>query len=119
MATAADVAVAVVAGLHVWFMILEMVLWTTPLGQRTFRRTAAEQLATRAIALNQGLYNGFLAAGLGWSLVATPALATPLACFFLGCVFVAGVVGAATAARAILWAQAVPGAVALALTLAA
>lgn len=119
MATASLVLAGLVAALHVWFLVLEMFLWTTPLGQKTFRRSAAQQEETKVLAANQGLYNGFLAAGLVWSLVATDALAVPVRVFFLGCVVVAGLYGAATAAKQILYVQAVPAAIALAITLAA
>jgi putative membrane protein len=75
--------------------------------------------SSTVLAANQGLYNGFLAAGLVWSLAGSDALATPLRCFFLACVVIAGIYGAATASRRILWIQAFPGALGLALTLAA
>jgi len=94
-----------------------MFLWTKPLGMKTFRRTAAQQEETRVLAANQGLYNGFLAAGLGWSLVAASGVALPVRVFFLGCVIVAGVFGAATASRSILVVQALPAVAALVLTL--
>jgi putative membrane protein len=112
----AQILVALVALEHVWFLILEMFLWTTPLGLRTFGQSLERARDSAILAANQGLYNGFLAAGLIWSLVSGP-LALPLQTFFLSCVVVAGVFGALTANRAILWAQAVPGAVALALVL--
>jgi putative membrane protein len=118
MAVASQVLTGVVAALHVYFLVLEMFLWTTPFGQKTFKRTAEEQVATKVLAANQGLYNGFLAAGLVWSLVASEPIATPVRVFFLGCVVVAGVYGAATAAKQILFVQAVPAAAALAVTLA-
>jgi putative membrane protein len=106
-----------VAALHVYFLILEMFLWATPAGQKAFGRTAEEQEATKVLAANQGLYNGFLAAGLVWSLVAGPAIALPVRVFFLGCVVVAGIYGGATASKKILVVQAVPAALALAVTL--
>ncbi len=118
MATASQVLTAIVAALHVYFLVLEMFLWTTPFGQKTFKRTHAQQLETAPLAKNQGLYNGFLAAGLVWSFVATSA-AFDIRVFFLVCVVIAGLYGAATAARTILFAQAIPGALALAATLAA
>ncbi len=114
MPLAANVLVALVALLHLWFLVLEMFLWTTPRGRKTFGMTAEKAEATKVLAANQGLYNGFLAAGLGWGLLAG-ADGYPVKVFFLGCVFVAGIFGAATAARKILWVQAVPAAVALAL----
>jgi len=116
MRALASVAVALVAALHLYFLVLEMFLWTRPYGRRVFRLTPERARDSAPLAMNQGLYNGFLAAGLIWSLVSGP-LATPLQIFFLSCVVVAGIFGALTANRAILWAQAVPGAVALALVL--
>ncbi len=114
MPLAANVLVALVALLHLWFLVLEMFLWTTPRGRKTFGMTAEKAEATKVLAANQGLYNGFLAAGLGWGLLAG-ADGYPVKVFFLGCVIVAGIFGAATAARKILWVQAVPAAGALAL----
>ena len=105
--------VGLVAALHVYFLVLEMFLWTTPFGMKTFGRTKEEQDQTAVMAKNQGLYNGFLAAGLGWSLV-EPNVA--IARFFLACIVVAGVYGAATASRKILFVQALPAALALAST---
>lgn len=110
----ADGLIVLVAILHVWFLVLEMFLWTKPYGRRTFGLTPERAEATKALAANQGLYNGFLAAGLVWGLYAG-ADGYPVKVFFLGCVIVAGIFGAATANRKILWVQAVPGAVALAL----
>jgi putative membrane protein len=118
MSLASQVLTGLVAALHVYFLVLEMFLWATPFGQKTFKRTAAEQEATKVLAANQGLYNGFLAAGLVWSLIASDIIAIPLRVFFLGCVAVAGLYGAATAARQILFAQALPAILALAVTLA-
>ncbi len=118
MPLAANVAVALVALLHVWILVLEMFLWATPRGRKAFGMTAEKAEATKVLAANQGLYNGFLAAGLGWGLLAG-ADGYPVKVFFLGCVITAGVFGAATAARKILWVQAVPAAVALALVCAA
>jgi putative membrane protein len=113
----AQVAVGLIAALHVYILVLEMFLWTTPRGRRAFGLTPEFAAATRALAANQGLYNGFLAAGLGWGLLLGPA-GRPVELFFLGCVIVAGVFGAATAARKILFIQAVPAAIAMALVLA-
>jgi putative membrane protein len=110
----ADVLIAAVALLHLYFLVLEMFLWTSPLGRRTFGLTAEFAAQTQVLAANQGLYNGFLAAGLAWGLsLGQDGFAVKL--FFLSCVIVAGVFGAATANRKILWVQAVPGLVALAL----
>ena len=114
MKSLAEVAVGLVALLHLYFLVLEMFLWTTPYGRRVFRLTPEHAQATRALAANQGLYNGFLAAGLGWGLRAGPDGHT-VEVFFLSCVIVAGIFGAITVGRKILWVQAVPGAVALAL----
>lgn len=114
----ADLGVALVALQHLGFLVLEMFLWTEPLGLRTFGLTPAFAEASRVLAANQGLYNGFLVAGLAWGLW-LGAGGTSIKVFFLGCVVVAGVFGALTASRKILWAQALPGAVALALVLAA
>ena len=100
---------------HLGFLWLEMFQWTRPLGLRVFRLTEAEALSSAALAMNQGLYNGFLAAGLVWSLWARPELARPLQAFFLGCVVVAGAFGAATASPRIFLVQAAPALAALAL----
>jgi len=106
--------VALVAALHVYFLVLEMFLWTRPLGLKTFRNTPEKAANSAVLAANQGLYNGFLAAGLIWGLVqATPAFALQIKTFFLLCVIVAGVYGAATASRRILYVQAAPAAIAL------
>lgn len=118
MATVSQVLTGLVAALHVYFLVLEMFLWTGPTGQRVFGRTAAEQESSKVLAANQGLYNGFLAAGLVWSLVAGAPIAPAVRVFFLACVVVAGVYGGLTATRRILFVQALPAAIALALTLA-
>lgn len=115
---ASHVLTALVAALHLWFLVLEMFLWTAPIGQKTFGRTAAQQEETRVLAANQGLYNGFLVAGLGWSFIAAPVIAWPVRVFFLACVVVAGLYGAATVGKKILFVQALPAALALAVTLA-
>lgn len=117
MTTIANVAVALVALLHLYFLVLEMFLWEKPLGLRTFGLTPEFAKASKALAANQGLYNGFLVSGLVWGLSAGEA-GNSIKIFFLGCVVVAGVFGALTANRKILWVQAFPGAVALALVLA-
>jgi putative membrane protein len=115
MSLAARVGVALVAVIHLYFLVLEMFLWATPFGQKTFGRTKEEQESTKVLAQNQGLYNGFLAAGLAWSAgAADAALGKELGVFFLACVLVAGLYGAATAAKKILYVQALPAAVALA-----
>ncbi|WP_151718078.1 DUF1304 domain-containing protein [Gemmobacter serpentinus] len=106
--------IALIAALHLWIMVMEMFLWTTPRVRRSFGTTAEFATATKVLAANQGLYNGFLAAGLIWALMAGPqgAGAAP-AGFFLGCVLLAGIFGAATASRRILYVQALPAAMAL------
>jgi putative membrane protein len=116
MSIAASIAVVVVALLHVWFCVLEMFLWTRPLGLRTFGQSAEDAERTRVLAANQGLYNAFLAAGLLWG-AARGAAGRDLEVFFLGCVVVAGVYGGLTASRSILVVQALPGLVALGLVL--
>jgi putative membrane protein len=114
---AATVLCALVAVEHVWFAILEMVLWTKPLGLKTFQRTEAQQKESASLAMNQGLYNLFLVAGLAWSLVAAEPMAHALKLFFLGCVVVAGVFGGITVTKKILFVQAGPAALGLVLTL--
>jgi len=114
MAIIADIVVALVAALHVWFLVLEMFLWDKPAGLRAFGQSLEKARASKVLAANQGLYNGFLAAGLVWGLVQGPAgLGTKT--FFLACVLVAGLYGAATASRKILYIQALPAAVGLGL----
>src|SRR6202165_3170548 len=93
----ADTLVALVAALHVYFLVLEMFLWTKPLGLKTFRDSPEKAAESAVLAANQGLYNGFLAAGLVWGLVpAVPVFAFQIKVFFLLCLIVAGVYGAAT-----------------------
>ena len=114
MNTAAQVAVALVALLHLYFLVLEMFLWDKPAGLRAFGHSAEAAASSKVLAANQGLYNGFLAAGLLWSLT-LGAAGKHVAVFFLSCVVIAGLYGALTASRKILFVQALPGAVALAL----
>jgi putative membrane protein len=110
----ANLLVALVAALHVYFLVLEMFLWTKPLGLRTFRNSIEKATDSAVLAANQGLYNGFLAAGLVWGLAAgIPAFTFQIKTFFLLCVIVAGLYGAATVSRRILWVQAAPAAIAL------
>jgi putative membrane protein len=110
----ANLLVALVAALHVYFLVLEMFLWTRPLGLKTFRNSPEKAQDSAVLAANQGLYNGFLAAGLIWGLVqAVPGFAFQIKVFFLLCVIVAGVYGAATVSRRILYVQAAPAALAL------
>jgi putative membrane protein len=112
----ANALVALVAALHVYFLILEMFLWTKPLGLKTFRNSPERAADSAVLAANQGLYNGFLAAGLLWGLIhANPAFAFQIKTFFLACVIVAGVYGALTVSRRILFVQAAPAAIALVL----
>src|SRR5262245_5038061 len=115
MATASQVLTGLVAFLHVYFLVLEMFLWATPFGAKTFKRPLDEMVQTKVLAANQGLYNGFLAAGLVWSFWA--ANGYELRVFFLACVVVAGLYGALTASRTILFVQALPAIAALAVTL--
>ena len=112
----ANVLVAVVAALHVFFLVLEMFLWDKPLGLKIFRNSIEKATDSKVLAANQGLYNGFLAAGLAWGLFhPNPALAFQIKIFFLLCVIVAGAYGAATVSRRILYVQAAPAALALVL----
>ena len=114
MKLAALVLVSLVALAHVYFLVLEMFLWRKPYGRRVFHNTVEFADASAVLAANQGLYNGFLAAGLVWGLtLADPAHSLAVQTFFLSCVIVAGLYGAATASRAILFAQALPAIVAL------
>ena len=106
-----------VALLHLYFLVLEMFFWEKPLGLRVFGLTPEFAKASRALAANQGLYNGFIVAGLVWGLSLGTA-GDSIKIFFLGCVIVAGVFGALTVNRRILWVQAFPGAAVLALVLA-
>jgi putative membrane protein len=110
----ANILVAVVAALHVYFLALEMFFWTKPLGLKTFRNTPEKAADSAVLAANQGLYNGFLAAGLIWGLVqSNPAFAFQIKIFFLLCVIVAGIYGAVSVSRKILLVQAAPAALAL------
>jgi putative membrane protein len=105
----AKLAIGFVAFEHLLFLVLEMFLWTKPAGRRIFGLSAQVAQGSRALAANQGLYNGFLAAGLIWSLYD----GIHAQVFFLTCVIIAGIFGAITAKRTILWVQALPAAVAL------
>ncbi len=118
MTTAALLVTALVALLHGYFLVLEMFLWTKPYGRRVFGLTPEKAEMTKALAANQGLYNGFLAAGLVWGL-SLGADGYAIKLFFLGCVIIAGIYGAATVGRKILYVQALPGAIAVALLCAA
>jgi putative membrane protein len=114
----ANLLVALVAALHLYFLVLEMFLWTKPLGLKTFRNTLDKANESAVLAADQGLYNGFLAAGLIWGLLqVNPAFAFQIKVFFLLCVIAAGIYGAATVSRRILFVQAAPAAIALILLL--
>lgn len=116
MTLVANILVGLVAVLHAYFLVLEMFLWTKPAGRGAFGLTKEFAEETKSLAANQGLYNGFLVAGLVWGLI-DDNLAFKV--FFLGCVIVAGVYGAATVSRKILFIQAVPAVLGLAAVLAA
>ena len=117
MAAAANVVIALVALLHAYFLVLEMFLWDKPYGMRTFKLTPEFAAASKGLAANQGLYNGFLVAGLVWGLYLGDA-GIHVKVFFLACVIVAGLFGGATVNRKILFVQAIPGIIALARLLA-
>lgn len=112
MATFANIVVALVALIHVYILVLEMFLWDKPAGLRAFGQTKEAAASSKVLAANQGLYNGFLAAGLVWGL-SLGAGGTSIKVFFLCCVLVAGLYGAATASRKILFVQAIPAAAGL------
>jgi putative membrane protein len=112
----ANILVALVAALHVYFLALEMFFWTKPLGLKTFRNSPEKAADSAVLAANQGLYNGFLAAGLIWGLVQPSAtFAFQIKVFFLLCVIIAGLYGAATVSYRILLVQAAPAVLALVL----
>ena len=114
MNLAANLVTAFVALSHLGFLVLEMFFWNHPVGWRIFAMTPETAASSAVLAANQGLYNGFLAAGLAWGLIAGR---RDVKSFFLGCVIVAGIFGALTAKPSILFTQALPGAVALLLVL--
>ena len=105
------ISVSIVIILHVFFLILEMFLWTKPYGRKTFGLSESFAKETKSLAANQGLYNGFLAAGLLWGLVSTGGYDALI--FFLSCIIIAGIYGAITAKKSILWMQAMPATVAI------
>ena len=115
----ATVLVGLVALIHLYIVVLEMVLWTTPRGRAAFGTTPEFAEQTRVLAANQGLYNGFLAAGLVVAAVAPDRVAFWFGVFFTACVAIAGLYGAATASRRILFVQTVPAVIALAAVLTA
>ncbi|MGG6463672.1 DUF1304 domain-containing protein [Solilutibacter silvestris] len=116
MLLVSNIVVGLVALLHIYILVLEMFLWTKPAGRKAFGLTQEFADQTKVLGANQGLYNGFLAVGLIYGLVQGPA-GLSFKVFFLACVVVAGVYGAATASKKILFVQAVPAAIALALVL--
>jgi putative membrane protein len=110
----ANILAGIVALLHVYFLVLEMFLWETPTGLRVFRMTPEKAAVTKTLAMNQGLYNGFLAAGLTWGIWLGPD-GDPIRIFFLACIVMAGIFGAATVGKKILYVQALPAGAAMAL----
>ena len=111
-----NILVGLVAFLHVYFLVLEMFLWDKPFGLKTFGHSLESATKSKVLAMNQGLYNGFLAAGLIWGLLLGTA-GEAITIFFLTCVVIAGVFGGLTAARKILYIQALPAIIALVLVL--
>lgn len=113
METATNILIGIVAALHLYFMVLEMFLWDKGPGFRAFGHSPEHAAITKKLAANQGLYNGFLAAGLIWGLVSGGHLGFTINIFFLTCIIVAGIFGAATVSRKIFFIQALPALVAL------
>jgi putative membrane protein len=114
MMLAGNVLTGLVALIHLYIVLLEMVWWTGPRGQKAFGTTPEFARETEVLAANQGLYNGFLVAGLVWGLVQPdPAFAWQIKLFFLASVAVAGLYGAATVGRKTLYIQTVPAALAI------
>jgi putative membrane protein len=118
MSLIAEVLVGLIAIEHIYILYLEMFLWTAPGTRQSFALTEQQAADTKVLAANQGLYNGFLAAGLIWALLASPEMGREVALFFLGCVLVAGLYGGLTASPRILFVQALPAAIALVVLLA-
>ena len=112
MIIVANLVIVIIAILHVAFLVLEMFLWNHPIGRKTFRMTQEVSESSATLAANQGLYNGFLAAGLLWGLLSGE---FPVKLFFLTCVLIAGIFGGITAKRSILYIQAVPALIGIAL----
>jgi len=108
----ANIVIGLIALLHIYILVLEMFFWDKPAGLRAFGQPQALATATKAMGANQGLYNGFLAAGLIWG-ISLGAAGFSIQVFFLGCVFIAGIFGAATVARKILFIQTIPATIAL------
>jgi putative membrane protein len=117
MELVAQILIGIIAVLHAYFLVLEMFLWTKPYGLKTFGNSQEKANDSAVLAANQGLYNGFLAAGLIWSLIAEDPAGLHFKVFFLICVIVAGIYGGATVSRRIAYIQAAPAVVALALVL--
>ena len=109
MQLVSNMLLVIVALLHVYFLYLEMFLWDKPRGIKSFRMTEEQAKQSKTLAANQGLYNGFLAAGLFWGLFA----GNPVKIFFLSCVITAGVFGAFTVSKRIFYIQALPAILAL------
>jgi putative membrane protein len=105
MIIAANIVIAAIAILHLGFLVLEMFLWNHPVGRKTFRMTKEVSESSATLAANQGLYNGFLAAGLTWGIISGD---FSVKLFFLSCVLIAGIFGGFTAKRSILYIQALP-----------
>jgi putative membrane protein len=119
MLALSNIIIGLVALLHIWFLVLEMFLWTRPQGLKTFRNTPEKAEITRVLAANQGLYNGFLAAGLIWAIVhPDPVMGFQLKVFFATCVVLAALYGAYSVSRRILYIQGLPALLALAITVA-
>ena len=109
----ANILTGLVAAIHIYIVVLEMLLWDSPTGRKAFGLTPEFSASTKVLAANQGLYNGFLAAGLIWGILLGHT-GDPVKIFFLICVAIAGIFGAATASRRIIFVQTVPALVALA-----
>ncbi len=108
-----QVLIGLIAVLHVYILVLEMFLWDKPYGLKAFGNSLEKAQLTKVLAQNQGLYNGFLATGLFWSLLAPATYAIAIANFFLACVLIAGIYGGLTASKKIIYIQAIPALIAL------
>jgi putative membrane protein len=115
MTLTAHILIALIAVFHLWFLILEMFLWTKPTGLRVFRQSLERAQNSAVLAANQGLYNGFLAAGLIWGLLYPDPVGRHIMTFFLTCIMVAGIYGGHSVSRRIFWIQAFPAILALGL----
>jgi putative membrane protein len=115
MSLAADIMTGIIGLFHIWILVLEMFLWTKPIGRKTFMTSKEEAETSKVLAANQGLYNGFLAAGLLISLIQTEPVSGSFKVFFLSCVAIAGIYGGLTANKQIILVQTVPAAIALGL----